>query len=221
MLNVIFDVDGTLVDSDALDGELFLQAVSDVLGEVTFRDDWVDYPHVSDAGILADILQDNGFTAGTGLEQKVRDRFGALIISALNEAPCQALPGATGVTAQLAKRPETALGVATGGWGHTARAKLVSAGFNTGTWTIASSDDHHERTSIMRSCLARLPDRGRRTVYFGDGMWDLRACEELGWAFVGVGPQLNSVAPVWIEDFAGCDLERILRLALEQTGDMR
>ena len=216
MLNVIFDVDGTLVDSDALDGELFLQAVSDVLGTVTFRDNWVDYPHVSDAGILADILQDNGFSPGTGLEQQVRDRFGSLITSALTQAPCQALPGATEVTAQLATRPETALGVATGGWGHTARAKLVSAGFQTMAWTIASSDDHQERTSIMRSCLARLPERGERTVYFGDGLWDLRACEELGWAFVGVGPQLNSIAPVWIEDFARCDLEQTLRLALKQ-----
>lgn len=215
MLNVIFDVDGTLVDSDALDGKLFLQAVGDVLGEVTFRDDWVDYPHVSDAGILADILHDNGFAPGTGLEQKVRDRFGALISSALSEAPCQALPGAPEVTAQLATRSQTALGVATGGWGHTARAKLVSAGFNTGAWTIASSDDHHERTSIMRACLARLPEKGERTVYFGDGLWDLRACEDLGWAFVGVGPQLNAIAPVWIEDFAGCDLEEILSAALD------
>ncbi|MEM1198821.1 MAG: HAD family hydrolase [Pseudomonadota bacterium] len=216
MLNVIFDVDGTLVDSDALDGALFLQAVSDVLGQVTFRDDWVDYPHVSDAGILADIIQDNGFSPGTGLEQKVRDRFGTLITSALDEAPCQALPGATAVTAQLATRPGTALGVATGGWGHTARAKLVSAGFNTGNWTIASSDDHHERTSIMTSCLARLPERGERTVYFGDGLWDLRACEELGWAFVGVGPQLSATAPVWIEHFADCDLEQVLRAALDK-----
>ncbi|MEM8689766.1 MAG: HAD family hydrolase [Pseudomonadota bacterium] len=215
MLNVIFDVDGTLVDSDELDGKLFLQAVSEVLGKVAFRNDWVDYPHVSDAGILADILQDNGFTPGTGLEQKVRERFGALVSSALSESPCRALPGATEVAAQLATRPGTALGVATGGWGHTARAKLASAGFNTGAWTIASSDDHHERTSIMRSCLTRLPDRGERTVYFGDGIWDLRACEDLGWAFVGVGPRLDTIAHVWIEDFAGRDLDEILQAALD------
>ncbi len=215
MLNVIFDVDGTLVDSDAMDGNLFFQAVRDVLGAVTFREDWTEYPHVSDAGILADVLQDNGFTQGAGLEQKVRDRFGALISDALSDAPCQALPGATEVTARLAKRPGTALGVATGGWGHTARAKLVSAGFQTADWTIASSDDHHERTGIMSSCLARLPEKGESTVYFGDGMWDLKACEDLGWAFVGVGPQLNSVAPVWIEHFADCDLEQVLRAALD------
>ena len=216
MLNVIFDVDGTLVDSDELDGKLFYQAVSDVLGEVRFREDWADYPHVSDAGILADILEDNGFAPGTGLETEVRSRFGTLISGALSEAPCQALPGATEAMDRLSQRAGTAVGVATGGWGHTARAKLVSAGFQTAAWTIASSDDHHERTSIMRSCVARLPDRGERTVYFGDGMWDLRACEDLGWAFVGVGPRLNAIAPVWIEHYAWCDLEEVLQAALDQ-----
>lgn len=59
MINVIFDVDGTLVDSYGLDTELYCRAVNEVLGQASIRKDWAEYTHVTDAGILAEILQDN------------------------------------------------------------------------------------------------------------------------------------------------------------------
>ena len=30
-------------------------------------------------------------------------------------------------------------------------------------------------------------------TYFGDGEWDQRACKELGWQFVAVGPRLGGI----------------------------
>lgn len=221
MINVIFDVDGTLVDTYAFDTELYCQAVSEVLGPATIREDWADYTHVSDAGILAEILQDNDIARERHVEQAVRARFGALVEDALNGNPCRSLPGAHDAMEQLHGDQHLAVGVATGGWSHTARAKLKAAGFETDRWILASSDDHPERAAIMQSCLDRLPDPAARTVYFGDGEWDQKACTALGWAFVGVGARLRNAAPVWIENYAGCDLAETINAALSSDGGMR
>ena len=214
MINVIFDVDGTLVDSYALDSVLFCQAVDDVLGPTKIRSDWADYTHVTDAGILAEIFQDNHIRPDGRLVSAVRERFGHLVSTALTEEPCAPVPGAEAAIDILHIRLDISVGVATGGWSQTARAKLGAAGFEPSSWIIASSDDHAERTHIMRTCQARLAEPSAPTVYIGDGEWDQIACEALGWAFVGIGGRLKGKTPVWIEDYASCDMSRILEDAL-------
>ncbi|MCP5085069.1 MAG: HAD family hydrolase [Alphaproteobacteria bacterium] len=214
MINVIFDVDGTLVDSYALDTTLFCQAVDEILGQTRFREDWAEYTHVTDAGILAEVFQDNAISPDGRMENAVRERFGQLVTTALSDQPCAAVQGAEAAINGLHQRPNVAVGVATGGWSHTARAKLGAAGFDPSSWILASSDDHAERTVIMRTCLERLPDPGAPTVYIGDGEWDQIACKALDWAFVGVGARLKGKTPVWIEHYASCDLGQVLQAAL-------
>ncbi|NNF78571.1 MAG: HAD family hydrolase [Rhizobiales bacterium] len=214
MINVIFDVDGTLVDSYGLDTELYCRAVNEVLGQAIIRKDWAEYTHVTDAGILAEILQDNDIPPETRLKKAVRERFGQLVSTALTDRPCASLPGAPSAIKHLRQHPNVTMGVATGGWSHTARAKLGAAGFDPSSWVFASSDDHAERTAIMRTCLARLPNPGAPTIYIGDGEWDQTACKALDWAFVGVGARLKDKTPVWIEHYASCDLRQVLEAAL-------
>ena len=52
---VVFDLDGTLVESDEFDGVLYAKAVRDVLG-IEVDDDWSGYRHATDSGILDEIL---------------------------------------------------------------------------------------------------------------------------------------------------------------------
>jgi hypothetical protein len=44
----IFDIDGTLVDSNEVDGDLFLSAVKIHLGKFKARPDWADYTQVTE-----------------------------------------------------------------------------------------------------------------------------------------------------------------------------
>lgn len=71
---VIFDIDGTLVNSGAFEGRSYVAAVRDVLGNVSIRPDW-SYEHVTDSGILRQICDENG-VAAEQCEQQVRTRFG-------------------------------------------------------------------------------------------------------------------------------------------------
>ena len=44
---------------------------------------------------------------------------------------------------------------------------------------MLTSDDHIERTGIMEIALAELGNDFESVTYFGDGLWDQRACHEL------------------------------------------
>jgi phosphoglycolate phosphatase-like HAD superfamily hydrolase len=200
-MNVIFDIDGTLVDTSGFEDRLYLQAVQSILGDVSIRSSWAQYTHVSDAGILAGICRDNAIAPGD-VEAKVRARFGEMVAAELKMAnACSALPG--GVAAFNALRLSGVhVGIATGGWGHTARMKLDAAGYAIADIALASSEDHHARVRIMQHCHAVMASSGT-TVYVGDGEWDMQATAELNWRFLGVGRKLAGKCEEWIPDFSG------------------
>ena len=57
---VMFDIDGTLIESYDIDEQCFLAAIDEVLG-IQIDSRWERYPHVTDAGILDEILSQPSF----------------------------------------------------------------------------------------------------------------------------------------------------------------
>ncbi|MGH8144128.1 MAG: HAD family hydrolase [Steroidobacteraceae bacterium] len=209
---IIFDLDGTLIDSDQFDCRLYADAVREVLGNVAIRPRWQDYEHVTDLGILRDICLDNavGFEACVS---RVRESFGALVRDYLDRrGPCEAMAGALALFDRLGARSEFEVGIATGGWGHTARMKLDAAGFAAAHVPLTSSDDGHERVHIMSKCRARMGADGP-TIYVGDGEWDRRASAQLGWGFIGIGAQLRGRCRHWYPDLTPVELLQSLESA--------
>lgn len=197
---IIFDIDGTLVDTDGFEGRLYRAAVREILGDVQIRADWHEYEHVTDIGILRDVCRDNRLDS-SDVEQLVRTRFGELVSEHLRDASsCSAIAGALAFWKTLRANPAFEIGIATGGWGHTARMKLDSAGYEYAGVPIATSDDGHERTIIMGHCRGKLAPT-TSTVYIGDGEWDLVAAKRLGWRFIGVGERLRGKCREWVPDF--------------------
>ena len=90
---------------------------------------------------------------------------------------------------RLLALPGVRVAVATGGWQETARLKLRLVGIDAERLAFASSSDALARTEIMR-LAARRAMQGTafsRATYFGDGPWDRRASEQLGYDFIAVG----------------------------------
>jgi len=198
----IFDIDGTLVETAGFEDELYIAMVRDVLGDVRIREDWSTYRHVTDIGVLRQVMEENQIHDESRI-QDVRAKFGKTVSQYLHDGgECFPINGAIGLVDMLHSSDQYAIGIATGGWGHTARIKLNHAGFDLQDVAITSSDDSEERIKIMRKCLDALGGSYRRIVYIGDAEWDVQATRELGWHFIGVGSRLRGKCENWVEDFS-------------------
>lgn len=191
---VVFDIDGTLLQSALVDDALYREAVRAVLGSVQFRPSLADYTHVSDAGILQEILTDNAIRHEHAVVDAIKAHFVGSLRSHLSaNGPFPEVPGAGSMLRRLEDSLDHAVAFATGGWRAAAQLKLDSTGLGEFGFPLASSDDAHERIAIMQIALASLGTGFESVTYYGDGPWDRDASRQLGWNFVAVGPALGGI----------------------------
>jgi len=179
---VMFDIDGTLVDSTEFDGRIHAEVIHEVLVVVVDRD-WSTCPHVTDGGVPEELLRRHGIDDSDGARRAaVKQRFVARVRDYIEDDPhaVREIPGATALLAGLRAM---------------AGCRLV----------LATSSDAHPRVEILRIAAHRaLGDLApRRRTYCGDGAWDRKACVELGWDFVAIGGKVaHAVAFASFADWA-------------------
>lgn len=192
---VIFDIDGTLLHSAAVDDALYRKAVATILGDVSLRSSLHDYEYVTDSGVLRLILEDNGIAPTQELLDRVRSTFVNLMRAHIEEhGSFVEIAGAKHLLNALSMSPRHAIALATGGWRESAELKLQSAGIDYSEVPLITSNDHYERTVIMEMALQQMGDDFASVTYYGDGPWDRKACMELGWRFVAVGTELDGLS---------------------------
>lgn len=200
---VILDIDGTLLRSFDDDDRLYRESVSRVLGPVKFRE-MSEYEHVSDSGILAEVLRDNAIQPDPAAIEAVRRTFFAALERHLAQnGPFAEIPGAKAFVQRLKRSQHHACAIATGSWRPSALLKLRTAGFDVDELPIATSDEATARSDILRCALGELRGPIRTVTYYGDGIWDRKACADLGWRFRGVGPALQGISSFESETFPG------------------
>lgn len=191
---VIFDIDGTLLQSAAIDDELYQQAVRQLLPEVQIRPAIADYDYVSDSGILTQIFADNGIAADHDLAAAIQSRFVELLDNHIERnGAFPEIPGALDYLQHHIESSEHAVAYATGGWRASARLKLRAAGFAGLDIPLATADDALDRKDIMLTALSHLGNTFRSITYYGDGPWDRDSSQQLGWNFVAVGNKLGGL----------------------------
>ena len=192
---VMFDVDGTLVDSCGFDGVLYARAVREVL-KIEVDETWASYRNVTDSGILEELLvQYRGGSSAEDARSAVKRLFVELTSDHIARRPSaiREIPGARALVDALITIPDVCVAVATGGWHETASLKLRAIGLAVEEFALATASDSVERTKIMQLAEQRAM-RGHvpvRRTYFGDGSWDKRAAAELGYRFIGVGGRVE------------------------------
>ena len=193
MKAIVLDIDGTLIDSMAVDTALYVASIREVLGPIRLRA-LNDYDHVTDSGILAQILNDNGYAADPRITASVRNSYIEGLrkhVRAAGSFPT--IDGAVRFFDRACRSRDTYVAIATGGWRESALLKLGSAGFEIDGIPLATSDKSPSRIEIMRFALEQADGNVESVTYFGDAEWDRRACKRLGWDFVAVGPTLGGI----------------------------
>ena len=194
MRAIIFDLDGTLLQSMAVDCEIFNRSIEAVLGPVRFRDAYNDYENVTDRGIVEELMIDNGRSPNPEIVDSVRSEFVSELSNHIeNSGPFAEIQGASEFLYRLSIEADTRMAVATGCWRESALLKLRSSGIELYDAPIATCDDSPSRTEIMRAALARIGGSINSVTFFGDAEWDLEACQALEWNFVAVGPDLRGL----------------------------
>ncbi len=222
----IFDVDGTLLHSNAADEACFVRAFAEALDIAAIDTNWLAYKHTTDSGITEQVFRERlGRGPRADEVARLQDRFAALLGAELARRPQGAAPVA-GAAAMLAALPDDwAPAIATGGWRATARLKLATAGLDVAGIPSAFAEDGPSRARIVATAWQRAREQNGiaafdRVVCIGDGAWDARAAAELGLPLIGVatgpgaGTLMSEGVSHVVDDFT--DLARFAE-ALEQA----
>ena len=188
----VFDIDGTLTATNAVDDECFLRAISSVLGVSIARVDYGTALHATDSYLSAWLCEQHRGRAPHAAEvEQMTSRFLDELRSELARAPERfaSIAGSQGLFEHL-RGAGWSVAIATGGWGPSARLKIAAAGLDEPDLLLACATDAMTRPEIVRLAIARAVARAggdfERVVSVGDRPWDVRTAAALGLPFVGV-----------------------------------
>jgi phosphoglycolate phosphatase-like HAD superfamily hydrolase len=202
---VMFDIDGTLTQTDYADEMCFVQALREVFGFTSLNTDWASYTHCSDSGILEELFQQRlGRSPLTTEISSFQSYFLSLLAAATAAQPFRPVAGARDFVWSLMSNSQLAVSLASGAWECSARFKLTSAGLDFHQIPAAFSDSAYAREDIMRASLtkaaqSRSRDSFESVIYVGDGVWDARAARNLGCGFIGISRELARIERLYAE----------------------
>ncbi len=204
---VIFDIDGTLINSTEVDAVCYLGSLKRFgINEIEAR--WQNYTTATDRGIFEEIFEDRFMRKPTA-EELERQREGFLLLLkehfAREPEAFLEIPGARRILAELRRRDDWRIGIATGGWRETALFKLSAAGININGIPLVSSSEKKKRDDIVRTCIERAREHYGVTAFeaivsVGDAIWDVQVARKLDIGFIGIGGLISaelSGAPVF------------------------
>lgn len=186
---VLFDIDGTLVDTGGAGRRSFLAAISFCLQRPIPAGTIADFAGRTDPAILRTFLERAGIEDP---DPALRQRICQVYIDRLEEelagpGPMRVYPGVEALLERLASDPETRVGLLTGNFEEGARRKLdrfdLMRFFAFGAF--GSDDEDRDRlVAIARIRAAEVEGRplpGARVVLLGDTPLDIR-CARAGGA---------------------------------------
>jgi len=200
---IMFDIDGTLVNSFGFDEECYLKTTETVLG-IKISSNWSEYEHTTDAGILDEAIDRYKIP---GDKKQIQQRFKKVLIDLVSEYisthphSVSEIEGAASFFRYLCRREDCKVAIATGGWKETAKLKLEAAGIEVDGCAFASSSEYASRVDIMEAAESKassnIPFKSK--TYFGDASWDKEASEFLNYRFILIGNRIEHINQ--IKDF--------------------
>ena len=190
----IFDIDGTLTNTNGVDSECFIKALAESHAITEINTNWAEYPHTCDSGITLHIFQEK---FGRPPEETELRKFKSCFVNLLNGllSSGRVFLGRGGAGGALAARGG---GGGRGGgrrsrrWGGPPRVGVESGeGMRggrprrvCGRWIVERRNPASRGGEIAGWYRQ---DSFDKIVSVGDAVWDVGAAARLKFAFLGVG----------------------------------
>ncbi|HEX5133702.1 MAG TPA: HAD family hydrolase [Candidatus Krumholzibacteria bacterium] len=215
---VLFDIDGTLLDSGKQPRRAFSEALVEVYGEAGAIDTY-SFSGRTDPRIMLDLLLGAGRSRAEVLARlpEARDAYLDRLDALLERERMRLLPGLPALLDALAARADIALGLLTGNFERGARIKLSRFGIE-GYFPFGSyGDDQFDRDDLPPVALERAHAvTGRRfdpadALIVGDSLLDISCARAHGLKCLVVSTgwtsaeELAAAQPDWLVD----DLTRV------------
>jgi len=145
---IIFDIDGTILDSVNADDECFIETFKNLYQIDLTNTDWNDFKNVTDTGLTIEIIE-KWFSQTPSKEEieTIKKHFYSLLKRRVNEFA--EIENALSFIKMLLEKPDFEIGFATGGWKETAVLKCSSIGLSLNDFIFYSSNDHFNRAKII------------------------------------------------------------------------
>ena len=196
---VIFDIDGTLTNTKKVDDKSFIKAFKKTFKIDISNQKWGNLKNVTDWGITEEIIQREW-------NRKPRkEEYEFMISNFINNLKEERIKnkqqfieilGSRDFFYELKELNAFKLGIATGAWEKSAKLKLETIGIGLEEICFSNSDYHKSRESITKDVIEQLKRKNKETperiIYFGDGEWDFKTCQNLGIEFIGINNEKDN-----------------------------
>lgn len=203
---ILFDIDGTLIDSGGAGGRAFARALKSTL-KIEGGLDGVRLDGKTDLQIVREVFRRDGSDFQI-CQESARELFTAYVTFLQEELKLigegyRVLPGARELLTCLAQSPRFMLGVATGNIEEGARLKLNHAGLEKFFAVGGYGSDSESRTELIKVAIKRAKEQGQvsSVVVIGDTPRDILHGQQAGAEVVAVAsgyyrlPELNACKP--------------------------
>lgn len=185
---IVFDIDGTLTDTVDIHQNAFKKSLR-LIGVERFDDAFGTYKHHTDSYIAKVIFE---YNTNKPFEKSTLDLFEAHLVTQINPNEIKEISGAKKMIKDIKSKTNFGICFATGSLLKPAILKLEKVGIDFDPMQIVASNEMEEREEIIKKAIDNARsfykvEKIDRIISFGDGIWDLRAAQNLSLEFVGIG----------------------------------
>ena len=222
----VFDNDGTICDSQGIEGECYVRAIENVTGLSLAALDWTAHEERTGSAVVRKLLQ--GDAAALAKEAAIEREYVRLLEEAQLKFPSEFTPllGCKQFLERLKREAECSVAIATGCFAASARFKLRCCGIALDELPHATCSDTPRRGEIITLAARRAGFELSAVVYFGDGPWDVQASRLLGIPMIGIGRGIDRLGELGVHhlfrDYSDSDaIIRVLHTLAAQPRSLR